>query len=147
MKYSISGDNIKVLDPNKESPIATICGDIKTEYISGKKIYLITRIDGKEFDGSEKLDDGTFHSEEVKPKNLHEIIEHEINIFSLFQTIPESNMFDEFVYSLSKDKKQIIVEPIFDEHRVNMEFETDEEDHPLIMGLTVSKHKVGKLKH
>ena len=144
MILSMSGDNYKVLDDSKGSLLFTDCGDIRTIYVSESKTYKIVRIDGKPFDGTEKVDVQVYGNNKM-PESLHEIIEHEVNLFSLMQTTPESNLFEEFEYYLSEDGKEIIVEPKYKENENNVEINIPY-DNPLILGMSFSKHKVGREK-
>ena len=136
MIISSSGENIKYINDNSVTPKYTICGNIKTEYIEDLKVYIISRIDGKVFDGSECLD--IAYTKE-KISGIDKIVEHEINIFSLFQNNVEAIMFDKFYYYMSSSLKYIIVEPIFEKREgvdMYLPIENTEE-------IRLSKHKIG----
>ena len=139
MKFSSCGDNTKIINDNSKSPLFTICGNIKTEYIENEKIYIISRTDGKAFDGTEYLD---IAYSKQKIEGIAAIVEHEINIFTLYQNNIESIMFNKFYYRFSDSLKYIIIEPIF-EHTDGVEayfpLENSQE-------LRLSRYKKGIIK-
>ena len=136
MIISSSGENIKYINDNSQSPLFTICGNIKTEYISQLKIYRISKTDGSIFNGNEYLE---LEYSKEKIDTLDKIVDHEINVFTLFQNNMESIMFDKYYYYFSDSKKSIIIEPIFekrDEIDLYLPINNKQE-------LRLSKHKIG----
>lgn len=87
-------------------------GNLMIEYILDKKVYVISRIDGKLFDGTEEVG-AEFYGNMKEPETLDEIIEHEVNAFSSIQIEPEISMFNEFDWAFNEDKTQVIVYPVF----------------------------------
>ena len=144
MIISMCGENQKLMDEKRNDLLYMESGELKTEYDKITKTYRITKLDGSEFLGDEKIEVKML-GEYKGPSTLDEIIEHEINLFVLLQVCPESNLFDEFYYSITEDKKTVLVEPIY-KNDLNIEMIIPNEN-PLFSGISLIKHRNGIRKY
>ena len=85
-------------------------GNLRIDYIKDSKIYIVTRKDKLQFDGSERYERVAFYNHEETFDNT---LEHLIAALTLVQFIPEAFMFNEFYYEFNGDKTMVIITPIF----------------------------------
>lgn len=95
-------------------------GNVQIEYRFAEKIYIVSRSDGKTFDGTEDVG-GLWQGNMIKPNTLEEILEHEVGLLSSMQIEPESNMFSEFDFAFNEDRTKVIIYPVFLNHSINVE--------------------------
>ena len=145
MHIQIDDKNEKYIFGNARNYLFITSGDIKCEYISENKTYKITRLDGGEFKGTERINIMTYGNNRP-PKDLDEIVTHELESLCGMQNIPEAVLFEEFEYYMSDDKKSIIIEPLYLEKKevVTINLPESEEDKPVIVSMGLRKR--GKRK-
>lgn len=124
MIYSNDGQNERLLLGNLKRWVSFKCqagdGNLQIRYVPEEKIYIISRVDGKIFDGTEDVG-GMFYGNMKKPETIEEILEHEVNLLSSAQIEPEINLFVEFDWKYSDDKTQIFIYPVFRQDKITVD--------------------------
>ncbi len=132
MLYSTDGKNERLLLGKAKRWFSFKClegnGNLKIEYLIDKHIYILSRTDGKVFDGTEDVG-GEFYGNMTKPETIEEIVEYEVNLLTAAQIEPEVNLFEEFDWKYNEDKTKIIICPVFkkDKTTIDIKLPTSEE--------------------
>lgn len=112
--------NIKFSSGKRWFKFTSINGNLSIEYKFNEKIYVITRIDDKPFDGKTEWVGAKFLGNMKEPETLDEVIDHEVNLLTSAQIEPEVSMFNEFDWSFNEDKTEIRVYPVFLDKSTNI---------------------------
>lgn len=115
--------NVKII-PNDRNYFFIESGNLHIEYYSDKKIYILTRTDGKPFDGITEYDGGSYYGNMKPPQSFDDLITKQLELLLPLQLEIETKMFDKFYYHYNEDNTKLIIEPVFEELKVET-FDTE----------------------
>lgn len=120
MAFLEENQNIKFSSGKRWFKFISINGNLSIEYKFNEKVYVITRIDGRPFDGQTEWIGAKFYGNMKEPETLDEVIEYEVNLLTGAQIEPEVSMFNEFDWAFNENKTEVIVYPVFLDKSTNI---------------------------